>query len=550
MKMPSSSEEERNDEALPNSPGVWAKFKLLLSSAVSGKSLAAFRVAIGLVMCLEAYSLVAPSDIIMGRTPLNTYYTGSEIKFNLPYAGFEWLPLLPPQGFDILVGVLAVAGLMMALGLWYRVAAATVFLTFGYFFTVESTRTYSQSYYYIELLFTFLMVWLPAARCYSLDAWRRPDSRAGMVPFWTIFLLRGQLAITYFYAGVAKLNRDWMLDAAPLRWHLREPHVIGRWQAHLNPGQLEAARALLQSPKLAYFLSYAGVAFDLSIGCLLLVRRTRVFGIILMLMFHAINHFVIYDNIDWFPLVGVATALIFLEPDWPERFWNWLNQPKLNKPDLGWLLGGALLFPVVGAALGWKFRASETDKKQVNYFKIGYYVIPLVLLWLFSQAFFPIRGHFIAGDDRITREGLSFSWRLKADDHFALPVQISIEDSKIISRNGQNGSEIDWNEWRREKVIYRRITPGKINWTQLPELVVLLEPFIGERVLYNTFSAPGSIRTEAEVHEAHQSDLAGAFRSPAKDHAPHGATFDSARFDRSGIARRRSRTRRNANGCL
>src|SRR5213075_757095 len=90
----------------------------------------------------------------------------------------------------------------------------------------------------------------------------------------------------------------------------------------------------------------------------LLIRRTRNFAMILRVLFHAINDFVIFDDIGWFPVVGVTTALIFLHPDWPERWWNWLRIRRLAKPDWNWFFAGAVLFPLVGAALGWKTKAS------------------------------------------------------------------------------------------------------------------------------------------------------------------------------------------------
>ena len=298
----------------------WDRFQQWLATPVNGASLAVLRMAAGIVMILEVYSLCNPSAMVGGRVPLATYYTGADITFNFAYPGMSWLPLLPAPWLYGVLGLLALAGCTMALGFYYRISAVTVFLTWGYLFTVESTRTYWQSYYYVELLFTFLLVWMPAARRYSVDAWRtRRQDPPQTVPFWTIVLLRGQLVIAYFYAGVAKLNADWLLDAAPLRWVLREPSVTAGFDRFLNPGQLEALRGVLQSLPLAYFLSYSGAIFDLAIGFLLLIRKTRAIALTLMILFHATNHFVIYDNIDWFPLVGITTALIFLEPDWPER---------------------------------------------------------------------------------------------------------------------------------------------------------------------------------------------------------------------------------------
>jgi len=475
---------------------------LLLATPVNGASLAAFRFAVGLVMALEAYALCRPNPaaISSGATPLETYYTGSDIKFNFPYEGFEWLPLLPREWIYALVGLQALAGLTMAVGLWHRASTVTVFLTWAYLFLVESTRTYWQSHFYLELLVTFLLIWMPAARKWSIDAWlARGQNLPRTVPYWTLLLLRGQLVIAYFYAGVAKVNADWLLDAVPVRWFLREAHVTDPYQGYLSAAHFELFKGLVHSAGFAYFISYTGLIFDLSAGFLLLIRRTRIFALILMALFHATNHFLIFADIGWFPLLGITTALIFLAPDWPERFWSWLGRPHPARPDWKWFVGGAILFPIVGAALGWKSKAGSTAPEPKERHQIGNRVAPFVVLWLVWQTLLPIRHYFMPGDGRFTYEGLSFSWRLKTDMRRAFGHQVFIKDTKIISDDETGHTRINWNEWHGDKAIYRQVKPGAINWSLLPEIVVLLEPMIGERIVYNPFAR--SIQTEIEARE-------------------------------------------------
>lgn len=57
---------------------------------------------------------------------------------------------------------------MLFAGLFYRLAALAVFLSWGYLYAIESTRTYWMSYHYLELLVTFLLIWMPAANRYSV----------------------------------------------------------------------------------------------------------------------------------------------------------------------------------------------------------------------------------------------------------------------------------------------------------------------------------------------------------------------------------------------
>jgi uncharacterized membrane protein YphA (DoxX/SURF4 family) len=458
--------------------------------------------AVGAVMALEAYSLCRPSPSTMGEIPLEVFYTRADSHLTFPYAGFQWLPMLPPHGIYVVVGLMALAGVTMALGLCHRLSAAMVFLTWGYLYAVESTRTYWMSYYYLELLVTFLLIWMPAARRYSVDAWLgRKRNLPVTVPYWTIFLLRGQLLITYFYAGVAKINSDWLGQLEPVRYYLSKARAMTDFAPYLSPAHLDLLKRVLMSDTLAYLISYVGVMFDLSVGFLLLFRRTRIFGIVLMLIFHATNHFILFDDIEWFPLVGMATALIFLDPDWPERLWKWLRRPRFAKPDWGWFAAGGVLFPVVGAALGWKLKPDRPLAGIKEPIRPSRFAAPLVSIWLVWQVLIPIRHYFIAGDSRFTWEGLSFSWRLKAEVYRSTPLTLTVEDPAIISGSEAGSARIDWANWHGDRVIYRTLTPDQIDWPHLPEIMVLLEQETGERIIYNPFSGVATCRTEAEAKD-------------------------------------------------
>jgi vitamin K-dependent gamma-carboxylase len=444
--------------------GKRVQFQSWLARPVNGASLAAFRIAVGLVMALEVFSLLRPSASTSGKVMLETYYTGPEVTFNLPYAWFEWLPFLQGKWIYGIVAVLGLAALMMAAGFLYRVSAALVFLAWGYLYAVESTRTYWMSYYYLELLVTFLLIWMPAARRYSIDAMLSKRPQPAAVPYWTLLLLRGQLVVTYFYAGVAKLNADWLLDAVPMRDYLAKSPFLARHG-------MEA----LRGETMAYFLSWAGAAFDLSIGFLLLYRKTRVLGMILLVCFHGTNHFFLFDDIIWFPLLGILTATIFLDPAWPERFFGKKSASSVKAPA-----------PTTSCS---------ADSLSAPPSTLAF---SFVALWLIVQVFLPLRHYFIPGDGRFTWEGLSFSWRLKAEIYRTVPCEIFVDDTSIISRKPDGTAQIDWSQWRGEKIIYSTVQLDSIAWTNLPEIVVLFEPELGERIIYNPL-AGNVTRTEAEA---------------------------------------------------
>ena len=127
---------------------------------------------------------------------------------------------------------------------------------------------------------------------------------------------------------------------------------------------------------------------------------------------------------------------------------------------------------------------SENDKK----FTLGKYVVPCVLAYRVWQSLLPLRHHFIDSDARLTYEGFSFSWRLKADTRQALGHSLKIVDSKVISKSKVGRKLVNWNEWPYDPVIYRRIQAGRLVWPAMPEFSIVLETVLGERIIYNPYS--------------------------------------------------------------
>lgn len=502
MSHPPERSENGSDSVAPASIGwrervaSWGA-ALGFDRAVSPESLALFRMAVGLVMLLEAISLFLPSESSGGRSHLEVYYAGREVTFHLPYAGFGWLPLLPSpwiQGVGVLLGLGAVG---LGLGFRYRISALLTFLAWAYLYAVESTRTYWMSYYYLELLVLFLMPFLPAAARFSVDASKTVRTGTVLIPFWPIWLLRAQLVITYFYAGVAKLNTDWMVDGYPVRIFLEKPWVVARLKFLLPYDWAGVIERWVHSSAMALGISWIGAGFDLTVGGLLLVRRTRLLGMVLMLIFHGINHFILFNDIVWFPLLGVATSLIFLEPDWPSRVFRWLCNPRIPTPEWPWFWGGLVALPGVGAALAWKGRPSIPLGRLAKPFTLKAWTVGGVVAWTVFQGLFPIRHLLVPGDVRVTFEGIEWSWRLKAEVYQSTPVVISVRDPVIQPASGSDGEGVDWKTWGGDPVVYHPVDPAHCDWASMPEVVVLLDPWTGDRIIYNTLSASVTDRSES-----------------------------------------------------
>ena len=218
-------------------------------------------------------------------------------KFHFSYYGFEWVK--PIGGYTYLIFIICgIASLMVAVGYRYRLAIVLFFLSFTYIELMDKT-TYLNHYYFISII-SFVMIFLPANAFFSVDAKREGKVYSERVPRYAVDILKALLAVVYIYAGLAKLNSDWLVHAMPLKiWLTGNTHLplIGPW---------------LGREWVAYAFSYAGAVYDLFIVFLLLGRRTRVFGFFLVVVFHVLTR--ILFPIGVFPFVMIVSSLIFFSP--------------------------------------------------------------------------------------------------------------------------------------------------------------------------------------------------------------------------------------------
>jgi vitamin K-dependent gamma-carboxylase len=332
--------------------------------------LAYFRVAFGSLMLYEMWRFWDGDWV--GRNLV-------EPGFHFTYLGFDWVRPLSDQGMRLIVPALALCAALMALGLLYRLAASAFFVGFTFLFLLEKGR-YLNHFYLIGLI-GFLLLFMPADRAFSLRTWLRPRHELAAVPAWMLMLLRAQLGIVYFYGGIAKLNGDW-LRGQPLGIWLADRSdlpVIGRWASE---------------PWLAWFMSYAGLAFDLLVVPMLLVRRTRAFALLACVVFHLTNSQLF--RIGVFPWFMLTATLLFLPPEWPRR-----------------------LFPrTVGSAIQ---LATAGKSSRVT--------LALVAVYLLVQTLLPLRHWLYPGVTAWTQEAERFSWRMRLN-HSRGVVTFYVTDRK------------------------------------------------------------------------------------------------------------------------
>ena len=333
-----------------------------LASAKDAAGIAAFRVLIGLVACVSALRFLAYGWVDQMFVQPRFFFT------------YWFAPFVEPlgrTGMHAVFWTMAAAGLLVALGLFYRAAIITLFATITYVQLLDVTN-YLNHYYLLSLL-TLLLAFMPLGRAYGLDGLiavrRGREAKRTTVPALCYALLAFQVGTVYTYAGVAKITPDWLLHAQPLSIWLSSraslpligPLLSHRWAPHL--------------------MSWAGCLFDLTIAWWLLYRRTRVPAFLVVIGFHAVTRALF--PIGMFPFIMVAGATSFFSPSWPRRFLRLPALPAVPTKEFVWQgrpwlkLGGAVI--------------------------AGYVVL---------QALMPLRAFTYGDDVHWHEQGMRFSWRV------------------------------------------------------------------------------------------------------------------------------------------
>jgi hypothetical protein len=283
---------------------------------------------------------------------------------HLAYPGLGWIPVPSPAGVRWLAALAGLAAVAFALGWRHRPAGAVFFLSFTWLELIEAT-TYLNHYWFLSSI-VLLLTLLPANAAWSLDA--RAGRAGGYFPAWGIWALRAQVMCVYFFAGVAKLHADWLLEGLPLRLWLP------------SRSSLPAVGGLLELPAVAVAASWAGAVFDLTVGPLLLWKRSRPWAFAALVGFHTITGLLL-PSLGVFPFVMTVAATVFFEPGWP-RWWvrTAVRAPVPARTRRSWAL------PAVAA------------------------------VWIAFQWALPLRQLTIPGDARWTGEGYRFSWNVVATE--------------------------------------------------------------------------------------------------------------------------------------
>ena len=290
------------------------------------------------------------------------------------YYGFEWVKPFGELTYILFI-LCGISAIMVAIGYKYRLSILLFFLSFTYIELMDKT-TYLNHYYFISLV-SFVLIFLPANHYFSIDAYFNPKIRNEFVPRWNIDILKVMLGIVYFYAGLAKLNSDWLFSAMPLRIWL--------------PGKydLPILGELLQNSTVIYAFSWAGAIYDLAIPFLLWNRKTRLVAFLFVVFFHVVTGMLF--PIGMFPYIMIVSTLIFFDAKHHERFLNWIMERILKIKNI--FRNAQKLVPDYNLA---------TEK-----IKLGFLIV-----FIFVQILLPFRYLLYPGELFWTEQGYRFSWRV------------------------------------------------------------------------------------------------------------------------------------------
>ena len=181
-------------------------------------SLVFFRVGFGIILLWEVYRF-------FNHRWIEGFFIAT--RFNFTYEFFDWVKPWPGQGMYFHFYLLGFLSVLIALGLFYRVASVLFFLGFTYIFLLE--QTLYLNHFYLLVLVSFLMIFLPAHRNYSVDAWLRKNIKTSSIPFWALFLIQFQISVVYVFGAVAKMSRDW-IGGEPMRHWLANRARPASWR--------------------------------------------------------------------------------------------------------------------------------------------------------------------------------------------------------------------------------------------------------------------------------------------------------------------------------
>jgi len=351
----------------------------LTKNPVSIFPLIVFRISFGLILFISTLRFILKgwvTDLYIKPTYFFTYY------------GFDWINPVSNNFIYVVFFLLLVCSLMITIGLFYRYSSLLFFILFTYIELIDKTN-YLNHYYFISLI-SFLMIFLPANRFFSVDNIIGICNERTIVKAWQINIIKLQVGIVYLFAGVAKLNYHWLIEAQPLT----------NWLKHQSDFPIIGNLFLYDTT--AYLFSWAGAIFDLVIFFVLANKKWRIFGYVIVVVFHILTS--IMFPIGVFPLVMIVATLIFFSDHFHQNVLSFLGKKNTS--------------------------ISIENKEDNHENKVDKLIKAVLISFFILQLLIPFRYLLYPGKLFWTEQGYRFSWRVMLIEKAGY-VQFYIHEPKM-----------------------------------------------------------------------------------------------------------------------
>ncbi|XP_006625583.2 vitamin K-dependent gamma-carboxylase [Lepisosteus oculatus] len=376
----------------------WHRLVCLLNRPTDPASLGVFRFLFGLLMVVDI-----PQE--RGLSHLDFKYLDGAPVCRFPL--FNFLKPLPLDWMYLLYVIMLFGALGIMLGCFYRLSCLMFISTYWYIFFLDKTTWNNHSYLYG--LIGFQLTLMDANRYWSIDGLRNPKKRNADVPLWNYTVLRAQIFIVYFIAGIKKLDSDW---------------VGGYSMGYLSHHWLFDPFKLVLSEEMTSLIVVhgGGLVLDLSAGYLLFFDATRPIAMFFVTYFHSMNSQLF--SIGMFPYAMMATSPLFCYADWPRRFFARFPSclrvllPPITPP------------PQPSTSCVYPKSSSDSASAPAKPSRRHTLGTLFTLLYITEQLFMPY-SHFITqGYNNLTNGLYGYSWDMMVHSRSHQHVKITYRDGK------------------------------------------------------------------------------------------------------------------------
>ncbi|RAP32183.1 hypothetical protein DID75_05255 [Candidatus Marinamargulisbacteria bacterium SCGC AG-410-N11] len=362
---------------------------LKLTEPIYGLPISLFRLLVGLI--LAKFFSVYLIDTIYDRIFYNEVF-----PFTFNYPGLDFIIRLNGDGMTLFYLLTILICLLFAIGYRYKVTSILLFILYTYHFL--TTANHYNNHYYLTLIFLFFFTIINGATHLAVDNIRKHTTHQPFIPFWQKLLFHIQLLIVFSYATYWKIiNPEWVEGIL-----LKNVYTLlfNKWKhTHLISEHLYN---LLTSYKvvLSQLLSMSAIMLDMLVIPFLMWKKTRVVGILLMILFNLINHQTL--AIGYFPFFLIATLMLFI------------NENKLQQ----------LYEKIIS-----KLNIKPIHQRSIPKFNINKWPLVILTIFFIFQLILPLR-HYILNTNTYNfinyawrTENFYFSWTMMSTSNFCYKSQ-------------------------------------------------------------------------------------------------------------------------------